>query len=54
MTDFLRQITGLCLIRLVMDLLLPEGDEGKYAGLGMELCLMLCMLHGLISLLGRG
>lgn len=52
MNAFLRQMTGLCLAGMLLDMLLPEGDEGKYAGLGLELSLMLCMLQGLETLAG--
>ncbi len=51
MNAFLRRIIGLCLIRLILDFMLPEGDSRRYADLGMELSLMLCMLQGLKSLL---
>ena len=47
MNGFLQQIVGLCLIRLLLDWLLPEGDSASWAGLGLELCMMLCMLRGL-------
>lgn len=43
-------MTGLCLIRMVMDGLLPEGDSAKFADLGIGLCVMLCMLKAFLSL----
>ncbi len=52
MTGFLRQIIGLCLLRLLIDLLLPEGDAARYAALGVELCMMLCMLRCLAGVFG--
>lgn len=51
MRGFLREMIGLCLIRMVMDGLLPEGDSAKYADLGVGLCVMLCMLRAFLSLL---
>ena len=53
MTGFLRQMVGLCLVRLILDFALPEGDEGKCASLGAELTAMLCMLRALLTLLGK-
>ncbi len=50
MMDFLKQLTGLCLIRLVLDFILPEGDASRYADLGVELCMMVCMLRGALML----
>ena len=52
MMTFIKQLTGLCLIRLVMDFILPEGDSSQYAVLGVELCMMLCMLHGIFQAAG--
>ena len=52
MNEFLRSLTGLCLIRLVMELAMPEGDSRRYAELGMGLLQMLHMLGGLMQLLG--
>ena len=52
MNGFLQQIVGLCLIRLLLDGLLPEGDSASWAGLGLELCMMVCMLRGLTAVLG--
>ena len=52
MNGFLRRLTGLCLLGMLLDMLLPEGESGKYAALGMELCLLACMLRGLHDLLG--
>ena len=51
MNLFLRRMTGLCLLGMLLDMILPEGESGKYAALGMELCLLLCMLRGLHDLL---
>lgn len=47
MNEFLRNIVGLCLMRLLMDMALPEGDVRRYADLGAGLCLTLCMLRAL-------
>ena len=47
MRAFLRNIVGLCLMRLLMDMALPEGEARRYADLGAGLCLMLCMLRTL-------
>lgn len=51
MAVFLRRIIGLCLIRMILDMILPEGDAGRWADLGVGLCTMLCMLQALGSLL---
>ena len=53
MMGFLKQLTGLCLLRLVLDFLLPEGDAARYADLGVELCMMVCMLRGVFLLAGN-
>ena len=53
MMDFLRQLTGLCLVRLALDFMLPEGDAARYADLGAELCMMLCMLRGVYLVLNK-
>jgi hypothetical protein len=37
---------------MLLDMILPDGEGGKYAELGLELSLMLCMLRGLNALLG--
>ena len=50
MNGFLRRMIGLCLMRMILQWMLPEGDSARYAGLGMELALILCMLQGLYSL----
>ena len=50
MKGFLRELIGLCLIRMVMDGLLPEGENAKFADLGIGLCVMLCMLRAFWSL----
>jgi len=54
MSGFLREITGLCLMRLLMEMLLPEGECRRYAEAGIGLMLMICMLHALQSLLRGG
>ena len=46
MMVFLKQLTGLCLFRLALDFILPEGEMSRYAAFGMELCFMLCMIGG--------
>lgn len=51
MTEFLRSFTGLCLLRLLADMALPEGDARRYADLGAGLMTMLWMLRAMISLL---
>jgi len=51
MNDWIRQLAGLGLMRLVMDMALPEGEGRQYADLGMGLMMMLCMLDGLKGLL---
>ena len=51
MRDFLREMVGLCRVRMVMDGLLPENDSAKYADLGVGLCIMLCMLRAFLSFL---
>lgn len=51
MKEFLMQTTALSLIRLLMDLMLPENDLKRYADLGAGLCMMLCMLATLRRLL---
>lgn len=51
MKTFLQQIVGLGLMRLVLDLALPEGDARRYADLGAGLTVMLCMLRTLAALL---
>lgn len=52
MRDSLRAFTGLCLMRLIFDMALPEGDIRRYADLGAGLMTMLWMLRALFSLLG--
>lgn len=47
MKTFLSQTVALSLLRLMMDLLLPENDLKRYADLGAGLCMMLCMLSSL-------
>lgn len=51
MNDFLRRIIGLSLARMILDMILPEGDAGRYADLGVGLCMMLSMLEALKSVL---
>lgn len=51
MSAFLRQIIALSLARLLLDLALPEGEAAQYAALGVELCMLLCMLRGLAGML---
>lgn len=46
MNVFLRRIAGLCLIRMLLDMALPEGECAVWAELGMELAVMLCILDG--------
>ncbi|MBR5110176.1 MAG: hypothetical protein IK099_08270 [Clostridia bacterium] len=54
MMMFLKQLTGLCLFRLVLDFILPEGEASRYAAFGVELCFMLCMIGGAARLLQGG
>ena len=51
MKDFLHQIAGLCLMRLLLEMMLPEGDMKGYTELGAGLMMMLCMLRMLVRLL---
>lgn len=51
MNEVLRAFTGLCLLRLIADMALPEGDQRQYVDLGMGLMTLLWMLRILISLL---
>ena len=46
MNVFLRRIAGLCLIRMLLDMALPEGECAAWAEQGMELAVMLCILDG--------
>lgn len=50
MREFLHSFTGLCLIRLMADMALPEGDARRYADLGAALLTMLWMLRAAVSL----
>ena len=50
MNVFLRRIAGLCLIRMLLDMALPEGDCAAWAELGMELAVMLCILEGFVEI----
>ncbi len=52
MNAYLRHMIGLGLLGMLLDMILPDGESGKYAELGLELSLMLCMLRGLSALLG--
>ncbi|MBR6186526.1 MAG: hypothetical protein IKQ41_09730 [Clostridia bacterium] len=54
MSAFLKTIVGLCLIRVVLDAALPQGDTARCAVLGVELAAMLCMLRALKWLLSAG
>lgn len=45
MKEWIAQTAALSLIRLMMDLMLPEGDAKRYADLGVGLCVMLCLLR---------
>lgn len=45
MKEMLMQTVSLSLLRLIMDLILPEGDAKRYADLGVGLCVMLCLLR---------
>ncbi len=51
MTGYLTTLTGLCLIRLIVDMILPEGESRRFADLGAGLLTMLWTLRALISLL---
>ena len=51
MKEWIAQTAALSLIRLMMDLLLPDGEAKRYADLGAGLCLMLCMLNALQGLM---
>lgn len=52
MNAYLQIFTGLCLMRLVADLALPEGDIRRYADLGAGLMTMLWMLRCFSAMLG--
>ena len=54
MNDFLHQIAGLCLMRLLAEMILPEGDMKGYAEAGVGLMMLLCMLRLLSGLLQGG
>ena len=51
MRGFLQSMVGLGLARMLMELMLPEGDSRRYADLGAGLCMTLCMLRAALSLL---
>ncbi len=50
MKEFLMQTAALSMIRLVMDMALPENDLKRYADLGVGLCLMLRMLEEILNI----
>ncbi len=50
MTELLRTLTGLCLMRLAAEMALPEGDGRRYADLGAGLLCMLTLLRALMKL----
>lgn len=54
MNAFLKTMVGLCLIRLIIDAALPQGDTARCCALGTELAAMLCMLRALAALLSAG
>lgn len=45
MNEMIVQTVALSLLRLMLDLILPEGDTKRYADLGVGLCVMLCLLR---------
>ena len=49
MKSFLHTLTGLCLMRLIADWTLPEGDSRRYADLGAGLLTMAAMLRALTA-----
>lgn len=51
MNGFLRKIIGLSLLRMVLDLILPEGDIRRYADLGAGLSITLCLLRTLLNII---
>lgn len=51
MKEFLQSVAGLGMIRLLMDLALPEGESGKYADLGVGLMMMALMLRAFAALI---
>lgn len=51
MKEFLTQTIVLSLLRLMMDLMLPENDLKRYVDLGAGLCMMLSMLFALQRML---
>ncbi len=51
MSVFLQRIIGLSLARMILDMILPEGDAGRWADLGVGLCMMISMLEALAALL---
>ena len=53
MKEFLQAMAGLGLIRLVMDMALPEGESRQYADLFVGLMMMTVMLRWLYAWLGR-
>ncbi len=51
MKEWMQKIAALSLLRLMMDLILPDNDTKRYADLGVGLLTMLCMLHALQQIL---
>ena len=52
MHAFLSHLVSLYLIRILCDMLLPEGDIAHYADFGISLLLLLSMLKCIHTLLG--
>ena len=51
MKEMILQSAALALIRMIIDLILPENDLKRYVDLGAGLCMMLCMLGTMQHLL---
>ncbi len=51
MKAFLLQTCTLALMRMMMDMVLPDGDTKRYVDLGAGLLLMMCMLDALGNVL---
>lgn len=51
MRDFLRLISALALLRLAADMLLPSGESAKLTDFGVGLCMTLCILEKITSLM---
>lgn len=45
MRNMILQSAALALLRMLMDLILPENDLKRYADLGAGLCMMLCLMR---------